>query len=969
MVYTFTYTDCAGHTHDWTYTYTISAPDFTLPANGSSTVNCPANATQPTAPTVLDACGTAITPTVTVPSPIGCNGTMVYTFTYTDCAGHTHDWTYTYTISAPDFTLPANGSSTVNCPANATQPTAPTVLDACGTAITPTVTVPSPIGCNGTMVYTFTYTDCAGHTHDWTYTYTISAPDFTLPANGSSTVNCPANATQPTAPTVLDACGTAITPTVTVPSPIGCNGTMVYTFTYTDCAGHTHDWTYTYTISAPDFTLPANGSSTVNCPANATQPTAPTVLDACGTAITPTVTVPSPIGCNGTMVYTFTYTDCAGHTHDWTYTYTISAPDFTLPANGSSTVNCPANATQPTAPTVLDACGTAITPTVTVPSPIGCNGTMVYTFTYTDCAGHTHDWTYTYTISAPDFTLPANGSSTVNCPANATQPTAPTVLDACGTAITPTVTVPSPIGCNGTMVYTFTYTDCAGHTHDWTYTYTISAPDFTLPANGSSTVNCPANATQPTAPTVLDACGTAITPTVTVPSPIGCNGTMVYTFTYTDCAGHTHDWTYTYTISAPDFTLPANGSSTVNCPANATQPTAPTVLDACGTAITPTVTVPSPIGCNGTMVYTFTYTDCAGHTHDWTYTYTISAPDFTLPANGSSTVNCPANATQPTAPTVLDACGTAITPTVTVPSPIGCNGTMVYTFTYTDCAGHTHDWTYTYTISAPDFTLPANGSSTVNCPANATQPTAPTVLDACGTAITPTVTVPSPIGCNGTMVYTFTYTDCAGHTHDWTYTYTISAPDFTLPANGSSTVNCPANATQPTAPTVLDACGTAITPTVTVPSPIGCNGTMVYTFTYTDCAGHTHDWTYTYTISAPDFTLPANGSSTVNCPANATQPTAPTVLDACGTAITPTVTVPSPIGCNGTMVYTFTYTDCAGHTHDWTYTYTISAPDFTLPANGSSTVNCPANATQPTAPTVLDACGPAITPTVTVPSP
>jgi hypothetical protein len=25
---------------------------------------------------------------------------------------------------------------------------------------------------------------------------------------------------------------------------------------------------------------------------------------------------------------------------------------------------------------------------------------------------------------------------------------------------------------------------------------------------------------------------------------------------------------------------------------------------------------------------------------------------------------------------------------------------MVYTFTYADCAGHTHDWTYTYTIAA-----------------------------------------------------------------------------------------------------------------------------------------------------------------------------------------------------------------------------------------------------------------------------
>src|SRR5205814_859468 len=256
------------------------APDFTLPANGSSTVNCPSDAVTPTPPTVKIGRATCRETTETTPSPVTCNGTMVYTFTYTYCANHTHAWTYTYTIAAPDFTLPANGTSSVNCPADAVAPTPPTVTDACGRAITPTVTTPSPVTCNGTMVYTFTYTDCANHTHAWTYTYTIAAPDFTLPANGSSTVNCPSDATAPTPPAVTDACGRAITPTVTTPSPVTCNGTMVYTFTYTDCANHTHDWTYTYTIAAPDFTLPANGSSTVNCPSDATAPTPPTVTDA-----------------------------------------------------------------------------------------------------------------------------------------------------------------------------------------------------------------------------------------------------------------------------------------------------------------------------------------------------------------------------------------------------------------------------------------------------------------------------------------------------------------------------------------------------------------------------------------------------------------------------------------------------------------------------------------------------------------
>jgi hypothetical protein len=33
-----------GNSHVWTYTYTIDIPDFVLPADGASTVNCPADA-------------------------------------------------------------------------------------------------------------------------------------------------------------------------------------------------------------------------------------------------------------------------------------------------------------------------------------------------------------------------------------------------------------------------------------------------------------------------------------------------------------------------------------------------------------------------------------------------------------------------------------------------------------------------------------------------------------------------------------------------------------------------------------------------------------------------------------------------------------------------------------------------------------------------------------------------------------
>src|SRR5437762_2209448 len=244
---------------------------------------------------------------------------MAYTFVYTDCATHTHTWTYTYTITRPDFTLPADGSSTVNCPADAVAPTAPVVVDACGNTLTPVATTPSAVTCNGTMAYTFVYTDCATHTHVWTYTYTITRPDFTLPADGSSIVKCPADAVAPTARVVVTACGGNLTSAVNSSALVTCQGTVVYTFTYTDCANQQHVWTYTYTITRPDFTLPADGSSIVKCPADAVAPTAPVVVDACGTTLTPTPNTPAPVTCQGTVVYTFTYTDCANQQHVWTY--------------------------------------------------------------------------------------------------------------------------------------------------------------------------------------------------------------------------------------------------------------------------------------------------------------------------------------------------------------------------------------------------------------------------------------------------------------------------------------------------------------------------------------------------------------------------------------------------------------------------------------------------------------------------
>ena len=150
----------------------------------------------------------------------------------------------------------------------------PVVNDYCGTAITPAGPVitqnPDPVVCEGTITYTWTYTDCAGLSDTWSHVFTIDrtiAP--VAPADGASTVECVADIVVPTPPVVNDYCGTAITPAGPVitqnPDPVVCEGTITYTWTYTDCAGLSDTWSHQFTIDrtiAP--VAPADGASTVS---------------------------------------------------------------------------------------------------------------------------------------------------------------------------------------------------------------------------------------------------------------------------------------------------------------------------------------------------------------------------------------------------------------------------------------------------------------------------------------------------------------------------------------------------------------------------------------------------------------------------------------------------------------------------------------------------------------------------------
>ena len=203
---------------------------------------------------------------------------------------------------------------------------------------------------------------------------------------------------------------------------------------------------------------------------------------------------------------------------------------------------------------------------------------------------------------------------------------------------------------------------------------------------------------------------------------------------------------------------------------------------------------------------------------------------------------------------------------------VDCEGTITYTYVYTDCEGNTQDWVYTYTIdhiTAP--VVPANGASSVQCLASATAPTTPSVTDACGTVIIPTGPVITdainPTTMEGTRTYTYTYTDCSGLVSTWKFVYTIddnTPPTITAPSAITapvSTTNCSAIISSLGTPTgVGDNCSTPIvtwsasgaTPSngnvsaTNIKFPIGVT-TVVWTAT--DAAGNTKTATQTVTVT------------------------------------------------------------------------------------------------------------------------
>ncbi|MDX9940968.1 MAG: hypothetical protein RBS53_01975, partial [Bacteroidales bacterium] len=118
--------------------------------------------------------------------------------------------------------------------------------------------------------------------------------------------------------------------------------------------------------------------------------------------------------------------------------------------------------------------------------------------------------------------------------------------------------------------------------------------------------------------------------------------------------------------------------------------------------------------CAGEVIFTYTWEDCLGEEYSWNYVFTIEDPVVEIPADGFETVECYSDVYVPVAPQLFDNCGRELMVSAAVVTEDfdGCEGTVVNTFIYTDCAGVEYGWNYTFNIidtTAPEFTyVPAD---------------------------------------------------------------------------------------------------------------------------------------------------------------------------------------------------------------------------------------------------------------------
>ncbi|NDV62865.1 HYR domain-containing protein [Puniceicoccales bacterium CK1056] len=636
-------------------------------------------------------------------------------------------------------------------------------------------------------------------------------PEVTCP--GDITIECDESSDPSNTGTATASDDSGVDPTVTFSDSASLDdcglGTITRTWTAEDACGNTSSCEQVITIV--DLTDPVilvnPADATVECD---NIPAAPEVTASDNCDADPQVGLREvderdPLCGTGTITRTWTATDCAGNTDEWVQVLTVV--DTTNPVlsgvPADATVECD-NVPQPAVVTASDNCDTdplvSFQETNAVDPDCG-TGTITRTWTASDCSGNMDSLTQVLTVvDNTNPVLSANpADTTVECDA-IPDPETLTATDNCDSA--PAVSFEEDNQVNpdcgtGTITRTWTATDCSGNEDVWVQTLTVvdTTDPIILVNPADATVECD---DIPTPPVVTAGDNCDVAPAVTFRQvdeidPDCGTGTITRTWTATDCSGNMDSWVQILTVvdnTNPVLSVKPTDTS-VECD-NIPEPPVVTATDNCDSD--PVVSFEESTELNtecgtGTITRKWTATDCSGNMDMWTQTLTVV--DTTDPE-----VNCPDDITVE--------CGDSVDPAVTgvattsdncgAESSVeyedstdidGCGGTIMRTWTATDCSGNTSSCVQVITlVDTTDPVMAVPGDVEIECDQDATQVDTGTATATDNCDADPAIEFSDESvfdDCDyETITRTWTATDCAGNSASGVQV--IAVVDTTPPA-------------------------------------------------------------------------------------------------------------------------------------------------------------------------------------------
>jgi hypothetical protein len=501
------------------------------------------------------------------------------------------------------------------------------------------------------------------------------------------------------------------------------------------------------------------------------------------------------------LIRTWTFTDSGGNTSSVSQTIIVEdnePPVIHGPLPEDLILECASEIPAAAELTATDNCGQSWTKKPVVQYiPEGCPNqfTLVRTWTFKDTCNNISSHTQTITVEdnePPVIQGPLPEDLILECATEIPAAVELTAIDNCGQSWTRKPVVQYiPEGCPNrfTLVRIWTFKDTCNNISSHTQTITVEdnePPVIQGPLPQDLTLECATEIPAAAELTAIDNCGemwTKLPVTEVTPGDCPNSFTLVRTWTFVDTCGNASSVTQTINVNM-DFTMPPDGSGIIACPTDLYTPVPPDVYDYCGNQIIPTGpeiegAIPD---CEGDVTYVWTYKDCSGKwVHDWKYTFAISAPVWSVPADESKTVSCSGDAVEPVPPIVTDNCGRdvpaeLVDDDVKLKWAIICEREVIYTFRYKACDGSTDDWTFTYNVEYEDVVMPPDGHQTISSANELYTPTPPPIYDNCGHLLKTEGPTNSPIPeGEGAVTYTWAYLDCNNKEVYWRYTFIIES--------------------------------------------------------------------------------------------------------------------------------------------------------------------------------------------------